>query len=213
MSRITNIPESNHKLMDFAGTRIFFSDEKGRRRSCLKAIRITDDLEKVKIISPVKDHAFRDSLHCIPMSEESKAVRAEVHKREKETLNPDMFILKYVLLCFGGEDVCFLGDDEDLDNILGFGQFWFGCGARLRKGRPNRCHANAASLWLNNMDDTRICTGYALSKDGMWRQHSWLIHFKEKSNQIIETTTPRIGYYGFVLNTEQCTKFVSKNYY
>jgi len=86
-------------------------------------------------------------------------------------------------------------------------------GARLRKGRPNRCHANAASLWLNNMDDTRICTGYALSKDGMWRQHSWLIHFKEKSNQIIETTTPRIGYYGFVLNTEQCIKFVSKNYY
>lgn len=42
MSRIPNIPESNHKLMDFAGTRIFFSDEKGKRKSCLKAIRITD---------------------------------------------------------------------------------------------------------------------------------------------------------------------------
>ena len=93
MSRITNIPESNHKLMDFAGTRIFFSDEKGKRKSCLKAIRITDDLEKIKIICPVKDQAFRGSLHCIPMSEESKAVRAEVHKREKETVNYS--VLKY----------------------------------------------------------------------------------------------------------------------
>ena len=54
MSRITNIPESNHKLMDFAGTRIFFSMKRERRRSCLKAIRITDDLEKIKIICPVR---------------------------------------------------------------------------------------------------------------------------------------------------------------
>ena len=80
-------------------------------------------------------------------------------------LNPDMFILKYVLLCFGGEDVCFLGDDEDLDNILGFGQFWFGLRSPIEE-RPSKqmpCQM-LQSLWLNNMDDTRICTGYACRK-------------------------------------------------
>lgn len=212
MPRLTNIPEFNNGLMDFAGTRISFSDKEGKR-SCLKAIRMPEDLKRFKIVSPAKDQAFRDSLHCIPMDEEWKAVRAEVHKREKETLDPEMFMLKYVLLSFAGEDVCFLGDDEDRNNILVYGQFWFGRGARIKKGRPNRCHANAASLWSSNMENTRICTGYALSEDSMWRQHSWLIHFKERSNQIIETTTPRIGYYGFVLNTEQCKKFASENWY
>ena len=86
MSRLTNIPESDNDLMDFAGTRISFSDEEGRR-SCLKAIRMPEDLKRFKIVSPAKDQAFRDSLHCISMDEEWKAVRAEVHKREKETLD------------------------------------------------------------------------------------------------------------------------------
>lgn len=61
-------------------------------------------------------------------------------------------------------------------------------------------------------DITRICTGYALSEDGMWRQHSWIIWHKARSNQIIETTVPRILYFGFVMTTEMCEEFADNNY-
>ena len=54
-------------------------------------------------------------------------------------------------------------------------------------------------------------TGYALSADGMWRQHSWLIHRKPRSNRVVETTEPRILYFGFAMTLEHCEKFVSYN--
>lgn len=212
MRRTEKIPENSELLMDFAGTRISATLGNGKRFSFFKAIRSKEELEKFTIFSPAKDAVFRNSLHCNPMSEEWKATRKIYHEADRASLHPKMFDLRSKILEFGGEDVCFLGDDEDMDKILAYGQFWFGRNARMKKGRPSRCHANAATLWSQNRENTRICTGYALSEDGMWRQHSWLLHIKDRSNQIIETTVPRIGYFGFCMTTEQCKKFAMNNW-
>ena len=78
-------------------------------------------------------------------------------------------------------------------------------------GEDCHCHSNSALLWEVNKDKTVICTGYALSADGMWRQHSWLIHRKPRSNRVVETTEPRILYYGFAMTPELCEEFVNEN--
>lgn len=123
-----------------------------------------------------------------------------------------LFDLRQKLLDFAGEAVCFPGYEEDLDNILNYGQFWIGNNIKLMRGEPSQYHANSCNLWEQNKDITRICTGYALSEDGMWRQHSWIIWHKARSNQIIETTVPRILYFGFVMTTEMCEEFADNNY-
>lgn len=41
---------------------------------------------------------------------------------------------------------------------------------------------------------------------------SWIIWHKARSNQIIETTVPRILYFGFVMTTEMCEEFADNNY-
>jgi hypothetical protein len=58
---------------------------------------------------------------------------------------------------------------------------------------PSACHSNVVEWYLDQDDETAgICTGYALSEDGLWRQHSWGM----KNGAIVETTAPRTAYYG-----------------
>lgn len=58
---------------------------------------------------------------------------------------------------------------------------------------PSACHTNTVEWYLDQTeDDTSICTGYALSSDGLWRQHSWGL----ENGQIVETTIERVAYYG-----------------
>ena len=126
-------------------------------------------------------------------------------------MDEHMFELKARLLDFAGEAVCLPGYEEDLENILEYGQFWLGYNAERIPGEPCQCHENSALLWRENRDITNICTGYALSEDGMWRQHSWLIHRKPRSNKIVETTRPRVLYYGFAMMPDMCVEFADKN--
>lgn len=213
MSRLENIPETNHDLMNFAGTRIVLTDEIGYTHSKLQAIQTLYTYNNCKICSLNKDASYRASFCWNPMNDEWKKRRQEMRKKTEKDFPKGMFELRNLLLSFGGEDVCFIGIEEDLNDILAYGQFWFGKNAKMMKGYMSKCHANSAALWQNNKEKTRICTGYALSDDGMWRQHSWVLQFKERSNQIIETTTKRIGYFGFCMNTERCERFANENYY
>ena len=125
-----------------------------------------------------------------------------------------IFELRDKLLEFGGSEVCLPNCEEDLENILKYGQIWY-CSFEKRKGVPCQCHRNSCYLWKNNQDyangSLRICTGYALSKDGMWRQHSWLVYKTPRSSHIIETTEERVLYFGFVMTTEMCWDFYSDN--
>lgn len=132
-------------------------------------------------------------------------------EQEKERLTPILQI-RDKLLAIAGEEVCLPCVEEDLDNILTYGQLWSGKGARRMRGEASQCHSNSANLWENNKDKTVICTGYALSKDGMWRQHSWLMHIKPRSNQIVETTELREAYFGFAMTYDICEEFVDNNW-
>lgn len=118
--------------------------------------------------------------------------------------------LRNRLLAIGGEEVCLPVYEADLDKILEYGQLWTGK-PRMMRGENSACHYNSSSIWIDNKEDMLITTGYALSEDGMWRQHSWVIHLKPRSNQIIETTVPRIAYYGVALSYNLCEEFYEYN--
>ena len=55
-----------------------------------------------------------------------------------------------------------------------------------------QCHNNCKFL-QNYENSLTVFTGFALSDDGLWRFHSWCL---TKDDTIIETTEPRIMYYG-----------------
>ena len=90
--------------------------------------------------------------------------------------------------------------------------------SKMMVGRANKCHSNSANLWENNRHDhdVRICTGYALSKDGLWRQHTWLVHYYKTATQnrvrVIETTCKRVAYYGVELTEEEAEEFSRNNF-
>jgi hypothetical protein len=68
----------------------------------------------------------------------------------------------------------------------------------MRLGEPSACHPNAAMMFVRSRRRVRIASGYALSADGLWRQHSWGVDVED--GRIIETTERRLRYYGIVLN-------------
>lgn len=126
-----------------------------------------------------------------------------------------LFELRKKLLQFAGHNVCLPVTEPDLDNILNRGQLWYGDIAKVIKGKPSRCHENASLYFLKNNHNCNpgvlICTGYAISDDGMWRQHSWCICKKANKTQIIETTVKRVAYFGFVLQPEEAVIFAKNN--
>jgi hypothetical protein len=62
-------------------------------------------------------------------------------------------------------------------------------------GDASECHGNTAALWIRAEADA-IGTGYALSDDGLWRQHSWGV---DADGTVVETTERRVAYVGVVL--------------
>lgn len=116
--------------------------------------------------------------------------------------------LRDKLLDVAGESVC-MYHEEDLHNILARGVFLRGYNAMFMTGEACRCHENSARLWDANRKRLLIATGYALSRDGMWRQHSWCV--SKKSNRVVETTEKRLLYYGFIM-TDKETELNAMNY-
>lgn len=57
-------------------------------------------------------------------------------------------------------------------------------------GQASRCHDNIDNLESGKMIITKH-SGYALSKDGLWRSHSW---GADHMGNVIETTEPRLCY-------------------
>jgi len=120
---------------------------------------------------------------------------------------PKYMSLRDKLLSIGGEEVC-LCYESDLDEIFERGQFFKGK-SKMIKGRPCRCHTNVGYLFDEHPNVFRVATGWALSEDGVWRQHSWAINIT--NNTLIETTVKRKAYYGFILNEKECCEWVENN--
>ena len=64
--------------------------------------------------------------------------------------------------------------------------------------RPSMCHLNSAELFATGKA-TGLGVGFALSEDGLWRQHSWALkRQKDGTNLILETTGKRLCYFGIL---------------
>lgn len=120
----------------------------------------------------------------------------------------DYEALKQRLLDAAGFAVC-LHQEEDLPFLLSRGEFYRGYNSRTMRGQNCRCHANSAALWDVNRSKLRIVTGYALSRDGMWRCHSWCI---DKDDKVIETTEKRVLYYGYPMTPAEAEEFLDNNW-
>ena len=137
---------------------------------------------------------------------------------EQEEKCKPVLKLKEILLNIGGCETCLPAIEEDLENIIQYGQVWDNVTRKMMKARPSQCHSNSAELWYNNREKYKqghaviICTGYALSEDGMWRQHSWLVHAKPRANVIVETTVPRVAYFGFGLTYDMAEEFEAESF-
>jgi hypothetical protein len=69
---------------------------------------------------------------------------------------------------------------------------------RFHKMDNSACHSNVALLW--NRKGYAICTGWALSDDNIWRQHSWCL---DRRATIVETTESREIYFGIKLEESE----------
>lgn len=126
---------------------------------------------------------------------------------------PRLAPLVKMLLAIGGEMVC-LCFEEDLATLLGKrGRKWPASTARSVRGEPCRCHQNAANLWDRNKAEISIVTGWALSRDGIWRQHTWCWQtpVRGRTGRVVETTTKRVAYFGYKLSADEAGEFYSNN--
>ena len=165
-----------------------------------KPLHLAQDVKDAKIEIP----------ETIPMSNEWK-------KNQKKMFwwgNPDLYNskefkqeneLRTRLIEIGGENAAINGIDISFKNINIF-DLIFNYGQLLYAGYDviidpfsnyNNCHISSKIFYSANKNSVKICTGYALSDDGLWREHSWII---TKNKCIIERThIRRLAYYGVVL--------------
>jgi hypothetical protein len=123
--------------------------------------------------------------------------------------NPKLIPLHTKLLEHGGNFAVLPVVEDDLDKLMEKGAI-LTFPVKLKKMAACACHRNAADLYRKNRRRYRIATGYGLSDDGLWRQHSWAIDTYEKC--IVETTTERLKYFGFVMDKAECEEFEFNNY-
>jgi len=123
------------------------------------------------------------------------------HMKEDVLADPLYLAVEQKLLSYGGREMVYMPSSPlMLTVLLERGQTFDTQGLQRKRGEPSHCHDNAASLAEKHKGKYQMVHGYGLSPDGLWRQHSWLI---DKHNTIIETTVPRIQYYGIVLSTHK----------
>jgi hypothetical protein len=109
--------------------------------------------------------------------------------------------MKTVLLRFGGDFLVAPPPTPDLDipALLERGFITSGPGQPEDHGiwfMPPEC----AAVWTKKIFGIiSIATGYALSDDGLWRQHSWGI----LREGVLETTKVRVKYFGILLQGQR----------
>jgi hypothetical protein len=124
------------------------------------------------------------------MAEDWKARLREAQGDVFERL-PEARKLREKLLSIGGEEVNVRGvPPYELARLVKRGEMWPGKGSKFVRMEPIRCHQNSLALWEAGKGD--IANGFALSPDGLWREHSWVV----SGDRVIETTVRRVAYYG-----------------
>jgi hypothetical protein len=121
---------------------------------------------------------------------------------------PELGRLKELLLHLGGEFVVAPPKpDQDVPMLLERG-FLMSGPILFHVMKSSSCHRNVASVWLRKeFGIVGIATGYALSDDGLWRQHSWGI----LRNGVLETTQERLKYFGLLFQGKRADFFADSN--
>ena len=123
--------------------------------------------------------------------------------REPQPVSADFTELCRHLLALGGQRVVVPPGSIFLKELLERGYAMNGT-VKYRRGQQSDCHGNAIRYILR-FPTHRMATGFALSDDGLWRRHSWVLSDR---GHLIETTIPRLLYFGIVLSPEETTNFI-----
>jgi hypothetical protein len=128
-------------------------------------------------------------------------------ENERSIIKTNQTLIRKIL-AFGGEEVCMPFIEDDLATIMTRGVLLYGDDARFFKGDPCECHRNSVLFWEKNKNKVVLMTGYALSNDSMWRQHSWCAFIK--NGQIIESTEGRKAYFGFAMTHDEANALLGE---
>ena len=128
--------------------------------------------------------------------------------REAADQQPDLELLRGLLLGLGGIHlVAPQSPDADLPAVIDAGFVMAGPVVR-RTMMKSESHRNVAEIWAEKRHElVGIGTGYSLSDDGLWRQHSWGL----RREGILETTVSRVKYFGVLLQHGDADSFVMAN--
>jgi len=127
--------------------------------------------------------------------------------------DPKYTQLENTLLTIGGKRMVWMLEPH-LDELLSRGKLF----PKLVRyadrygGQMNACHQTAARMYEGMAEYYQIATGYALSNDGLWRQHSWVCCRPPSRGGLYEPTPiKRERYYGFLLSDDEASEFVQSN--
>jgi len=128
--------------------------------------------------------------------------------REASAQQPELERIKELLLHMGGEFlVAPPKPDQDVPMLLERG-FLMSGPIKLNVIESSSCHQNVASVWTRKeFGIVGIATGYALSDDGLWRQHSWGV----LRDGVLETTRERLKYFGILFQGKRADFFAESN--
>src|SRR5215469_10493746 len=140
--------------------------------------------------------------------EQKKFLESRFRKAAGE--QPELKRLKPLLLRFGGTFIVAPPKaDPDIPMLLESG-FLMNGPVTTRRMRASQCHQNVAAIWKTRKPKiVAVATGYALSEDGLWRQHSWGI----LREGVLETTEERVKYFGILLRSAEGDHFAECNPY
>ena len=121
--------------------------------------------------------------------------------------------LRECLIELAGDDALVQEYEDDRETLIMDGSFIHGKNADLRSGEYHSCILNVCQLYRESpgTDNIHIMVGYALCSDGLWRSHAWAIVLDMDAYQVIETTSPRVAYFGYILTVGESNKFVEDN--
>jgi hypothetical protein len=140
--------------------------------------------------------------------EQKKFLQGRLRKAASD--QPDLRRLKSLLLRLGGDFLVAPPKlDPDVPTLLISG-FLMSGPVTTKSMKASMCHQNVASIWkTRRFGIVGVATGYALSGDGLWRQHSWGI----LRSGVLETTEERIRYFGILHQGAGADHFAECNPY
>jgi hypothetical protein len=128
--------------------------------------------------------------------------------REAVEQQPEIGILRKLLLGLGGLQLVAPPQPDLAVTLLISAGFVMAGSVQSEIMEDSNCHVNVARVWTQRQRGVvGIGIGYALSDDGLWRQHSWGL----RREGILETTVPRTKYFGLLLQGWDADSFAESN--